>query len=47
MLSFGGAKGSLELLKMVDVDLEKEDTYEIAFNYFRRNLEELKKLINN
>lgn len=47
MLSLGGAKGSLELLKMVDVDLEKEDTYEIAFDYFRKNLEELKKLIND
>ena len=34
-----------ELFKLAD--LEKEDTYEIAFNYFRRNLEELKKLINN
>ncbi len=47
MLSLGGAKGSLELLKMVDVDLEKEDTYEIAFDYFRKNLEELNKLIND
>lgn len=47
MLSLGGSKGSLELLKMVDVDLEKEDTYEIAFNYFRKNLEELNKLIND
>ena len=47
MLSLGGSKGSLELLRMVDVDLEKEDTYEIAFNYFRKNLEELNKLIND
>lgn len=47
MLSLGGAKGSLDLLKMVEVDLEKEDTYEIAFEYFRKNLEELKNLINN
>ena len=45
MLSLGGSKGSLELLKMVDVDLEKEETYEIAFNYFKDKLEELKKLI--
>lgn len=45
MLSLGGSKGSLELLKMVDVDLEKEETYEIAFNYFKEKLEELKKLI--
>lgn len=47
MLSLGGAKSSLELLKMVDIDLEKEDTYEIAFNYFRKNLEELNKLIKD
>ena len=45
MLRLGGSKGSLELLKMVDVDLEKEETYEIAFNYFKDKLEELKKLI--
>ena len=45
MLSLGGSKGSLELLKMVDVDLEKEETYEIAFNYFKEKLEELKKLV--
>lgn len=45
MLSQGGAKGSLELLKSVDVDLEKEETYEIAFEYFRKRLNELKELI--
>ena len=45
MLSLGGAKGSLELLKSVDVDLEKEETYEIAFNYFRKNLKELENLV--
>ena len=47
MLSLGGAKGSLDLLKMVDVDLEDENTYEIAFKYFEKNLNELKKLINS
>lgn len=46
MLSQGGAKDSLSLLKMVDVDLEKEETYEEAFKYFKNNLETLKKLIN-
>ena len=46
MLSKGGSMGSLDLLKLVDVDLEKEETYEIAFEYFRKNLEELKKLLN-
>ena len=45
MLSKGGSIGSLDLLRMVDVDLEKEETYEIAFDYFRKNLEELKKLV--
>ena len=46
MLSQGGAKDSLSLLRMVDVDLEKEETYEQAFKYFKENLEELKKIIN-
>lgn len=41
MLSKGGAEGSLDLLKSVEVDLEKEETYEIAFDYFRKRLEEL------
>ena len=45
MLSKGGKEGSLDLLKSVDVDLEKEETYELAFKYFKKNLEELKKLI--
>ena len=46
MLGMGGAKDSLTLLRMVDVDLEKEETYEKAFEYFKEKLEELKKLIN-
>ena len=45
MLSQGGAKGSLELLKSVDVDLEKEETYEMAFEYFKNRLDELEKLV--
>lgn len=45
MLSQGGSKDSLSLLKSVDVDLEKEETYEEAFKYFEKNLNELKKLI--
>ena len=45
MLSKGGSIGSLDLLKMVDVDLEKEETYEQAFKYFEKNLKELKSLI--
>ena len=46
MLSQGGAKDSLSLLRMVDVDLEKEETYQEAFKYFKDNLNTLKKLIN-
>lgn len=45
MLSQGGAKDSLTLLRMVDVDLEKSETYEKAFKYFENNLNELKSLI--
>ncbi len=45
MLSQGGVKDSLSLLKSVDVDLEKEETYKQAFEYFEKNLNELKKLI--
>ena len=45
MLSLGGSKDSLSLLKMVDVDLEKEETYKQAFKYFEKNLKELKILI--
>ena len=33
------------IVKSVDVDLEKEETYELAFKYFEENLKELKKLI--
>lgn len=45
MLSKGGKEGSLDLLKSVDVDLEKEETYDLAFKYFEKNLNELKNLI--
>ena len=45
MLSKGGAEDSLDLLKSVGVDLTKKETYDIAFHYFKENLEELKKLI--
>ena len=47
MLSQGGSKDSLTLLRSVDVDLEKEETYEQAFRYFEKNLTELKKLIQD
>ena len=44
MLSKGGSEGSLDLLKSVDVDLEKPETYEVAFKYFEKWLNELKSL---
>ncbi len=46
MLSKGGSLGSLDLLRLVDVDLENEETYEKAFVYFRKNLEQLENLLN-
>lgn len=45
MLSLGGSKDSLELLKMVDVDLEKSSTIKEAFNYFEEKIDELEKLL--
>lgn len=45
MLSQGGRLDSLDLLKSVGVDLEKPETYDIVFDYFSKNLNELKKLI--
>lgn len=45
MLSLGGSKDSLSLLKSVDVDLENPETYEIAFKYFEKNLNELQDLL--
>ena len=45
MLSKGGVEDSLDLLKSVGVDLTKKETYDVAFNYFKENLESLKKLI--
>ena len=45
MLSLGGSIGSLELLRMVDVDLEKEETFNEAFKYFENKIKTLKSLI--
>ena len=45
MLSKGGAIDSLSLLRSVDVDLEKEETYEEAFRYFEKNLRDLEELL--
>ena len=44
MLKLGCTKKSLELLKLVDVDLENIETYEVVKNYYNNKIEELKKL---
>ncbi len=45
MLSLGGSKDSLELLKMVGVDLETNTPVQEAFNYFEEKLNELENLL--
>ena len=46
MLKQGCSKKSVDLLKMVDVDLESTKPYEDAFEFFEQNLEELESLID-
>lgn len=46
MLKQGKTKKSIDLLKMVDVDLESSKPYEDAINFYKKNIEELKELIN-
>ena len=45
MLSMGCTKKSVELLKMVDVDLEDIRTYEGAIDFYKELIKELKKVI--
>lgn len=45
-LKGGSSDKALEILKKVDVDLTKEETYEEAFNFIKEKLDELKKLVN-
>jgi oligoendopeptidase F len=45
MLSLGGSKDSLELLKMVDVDLETKTPVENAFEYYEEKINELEMLL--
>ena len=45
MLKQGCSKKSIELLKMVDVDLESKETYFKTVEFYRGKAEELKKLI--
>ena len=45
MLKQGCAKKSVELLKMVDVDLEDKRTYESTISYYKSKIEDLRKII--
>ena len=45
MLSQGCMKKSVELLKMVDVDLENPETYTKTAEFYKEKIEDLKKLI--
>ena len=45
MLKLGRTKDSISLLKMVDVDLESEETYKEAFRYYEKSLNKLEELL--
>ena len=45
MLSQGCTKKSVDLLKMVDVDLENPNTYKVITDFYKSKIEELKGLI--
>ncbi len=45
MLKQGCSKKSIDLLKMVDVDLESKDTYNITVEFYKEKINELKKLL--
>ena len=45
MLKQGCSKKSIDLLKMVDVDLESKEVYNDAINFYHEKMEELKELI--
>jgi len=45
MLKQGCSKKSIDLLKMVDVDLESKETYENTIKFYREKMEELEKLM--
>ena len=45
MLKQGCSKKSIELLKMVDVDLESTDTYLNAIKFYEEKTQQLKQLI--
>lgn len=45
MLKQGCSKKSIDLLKMVDVDLESKEVYKDAINFYHEKMEKLKELI--
>ena len=45
MLKQGCSKKSIELLKMVDIDLESPETYENTIKYYEEKLKELEKIL--
>ena len=45
MLKQGCSKKSIDLLKMVDVDLESKDVYKDAINFYNEKMKELEKLV--
>ena len=45
MLKQGCSKKSIDLLKMVDVDLESKDTYKSTIEFYNRKISELKNLL--
>ena len=47
MLKQGCSKKSIELLKMVDVDLESKDTYKNTIEFYDEKIKELKILLEN
>ena len=46
MLEQGCSQKSIDLLKMVDVDLENKNTYKYTIKFYEERIEELKKIIN-
>ena len=45
MLKQGCSKKSIQLLKMVDVNLEEEKVYKEAINFYNEKIEELKEIM--
>ena len=46
MLKQGCSKKSIDLLKMVDIDLESKDVYEAAIDFYNEKIKELENLID-